>query len=205
MKTDSIIKILEGLYGKKNDYLPKELDRIETLSINRVNPDRSLANVDFSDLLKFKNLRRLNIDGCIIDVDTMAYINTITYLKELCLYNCEIVDDIYPFITNSKIKEMVVSNTNLNLSLLGGYFEKLTLDNVPLKVIKPHVEVLNIFNCKLDKFENILDYNFEELVVSIEQYDAFEKEFNECGRRIVVLEDNGQFVYKKVGFNNGQI
>ena len=74
MKTDSIIKILEGLYGKKNDYLPKELDRIETLSINRVNPDRSLANVDFSDLLKFKNLRRLNIDGCIIDVDTMAYI-----------------------------------------------------------------------------------------------------------------------------------
>ncbi len=203
MKTDSIIKILEGFYGKKTEYTDTELNRIETLTINRINPDKTLANVDFSDLLKFKNLRRLTIDGCVIDINVMAYISTVTNLYSLSLFNCDIVDDIYSFLGNSRIKALKICNTNFDLSLLTGYYERLTLVDVPLKKFKPHVEVLNLYNCDITNFEELLDYNFEELVISIEQYDKYEKEFNECGRRITVMEDNGQFVYKKVGFISG--
>ena len=111
MKTESILRILESFYGYKEEYTSEELDRIETLTITRVNPDNTLANVDFSDLLKFKNLRRLTIDGCIVDINVMAYVNTITGLKSLSLLNCDIVDNIYSFFGNSKIKILKVSNT----------------------------------------------------------------------------------------------
>ena len=203
MKTESILRILESFYGYKEEYTSEELDRIETLTITRVNPDNTLANVDFSDLLKFKNLRRLTIDGCIVDINVMAYVNTITGLKSLSLLNCDIVDNIYSFFGNSKIKILKVSNTNLDLSLITGYYERMTLSGVPLKNFKPHVEVLNIYNCTIPDYKELMNYNFEELVISIDQYNAYEKEFNECGRRITVLEDNGQFICKKVGFING--
>lgn len=203
MRTESINRILEGFYGKKSDYTAEELDRIETLTINRINPDKTLADVDFSDLLNFKNLKRLTIDGCVIDISVMAYISTITDLFSLTLFNCDVVDDIYSFLGLSKIRSLKICNTNFDLSLLSGYYERLTLVDVPLKQFKPHVEVLNIYNCDIPNYTELLDYNFEELVISIEQYDKHEKEFESCGKRITVMEDNGQFIYKKVGFISG--
>ena len=205
MKTDSILRILESLYGKKTNFSPEELNRIETLTINRINPDKSLANVDFSDLLNFKQLRKLILDGITIDVSVMAYISTIPNLHSLYLYNCDIVEDIYNFLGNSRIKDLKVSNTNFDLNLLTGYYEYLTLSGVKLKSFKPHVEVLNVSNCKVEDYEDLIDYNFEEIVLSIEQYDAYQDGFNNCGRRVVVMEDNGQFPYKKVGFTYGEI
>ena len=203
MKTESILRILESVYGKKDEYTPEELDRIETLTINRINPDNTLANVDFSDLLKFKNLKRLTIDGCVVDINVMAYINTVTELHSLSILNCDIVDDIYSFFGNSKIKVLKISNTNFDLSLLTGYYERLTLSDVKLKKFKPHAEVLNIYNCTIPNIKELLDYNFEELVISLDLYNSYESEFNSCGRRITVLEDNGQFIYKKVGYIDG--
>ena len=203
MKTESILRILESFYGKKDDYTEEELDRIETLTINRVNPDNTLANVDFSDLLKFKCLKRLTIDGCVVDINVMAYINTITYLYSLTLLNCDIVDDIYSFFSSSKIKSLKICNTNFDLDKLTGYYERLILCDVKLKKIKPHVEVLNIYNCQITNYNELLDYNFEELIISKEQYEPFAEQFDNCGRRITILEDNGQFIYKKVGFING--
>ncbi len=205
MKTDSILRILESLYGKKEEFSPEELSRIETLTINRINPDKTLASVDFSDLLNFKNLKKLILDGITIDINTMAYISTVAGLHSLYLYNCEIVEDIYGFFANSKIKDLKVCNTNFDLDSLTGYYEYLTLQGVTLKKFKPHVEVLNIVNCKVDDYESLVDYNYEELVVSIEQYDSYEEGFNNSGRRVVVMEDNGQFPYKKVGFAYGEI
>ncbi len=89
---------------------------------------------------------------------------------------------------------------NFDLSKLDGYYERLTLVGVNFKEIKCHCEILDVFGCTIDNIGDLINSNFEEVVIREELYEKYSLDFNNCGRRVVVLEDNGQFISKKVGF-----
>ena len=72
MRTESIRTIVESLLGKKDNYTAEELNSIDTLVVSRADYDNRLLSVDFNDLLNFKNLVSLKIDGCSIDNETMT-------------------------------------------------------------------------------------------------------------------------------------
>ncbi len=200
MKTDSIIDILESLFGKGDNFTEEELNSINSLNISRTDYGNKLLSVDFSDLLNFKNVVSLTINGCSIDNKAITYISNLDKINYLSLFDCIISDDIYPLFVKLDIKNLRIENTNFDLEYLDEYYERLTLSNVIFKVIKSFCKTLDVSNCNINDISLLLESNFEEAIVSKKFYLENEETFNNCSKKIIVMDDNGQFVFKKVGF-----
>lgn len=200
MQTESILSILEGIFNKREGFSKKELESVNTLTISRVSLDKEVLSVNFSDLLNFPNLENLTVDSCTLDTNVMKIFDQLPNLIDISFYDCEVVEDIYPYLENIQMRNLIISNSNFKVEMLNGYYETLTLEGFNISNINCFGITLDIYASNLENVNFLMGYNFEEYVISRAQYNRYTDEFNNAERRVVVMEDNGQFIYKKVGF-----
>lgn len=200
MKTTSIKNILELKFGIKDNYTDEEYNQIKSISINRFEVNGEISNIDFTELIKLNNLESLTISNCIIDTNNMSIITLLYNLKTLILLNCEIIEDISPFLMQLKIENLIIDNTNLNLKVL----EYLHLNSIILSNIDIN-SPLQINTNKLDiRKSNIKDYSYinlneiNTLIISNTQYENNINIFSNFPNHLVVMEDNGQFIKLEV-------
>lgn len=200
MKTESILRTLEGLFYKRTSFTEQELKRIDTIVINRMDYDGSLLNVDFGDLLFFPKLFGLTINGCIIDSFVISVLIKIPSLKKLVLYDCEIIEDIYTQFNDLDLNELIINNTNLNISLINKDLKKLTVEDTSFNSFSFFVNVLDVRFCHDLDPQELLLCKFNEAIISYDLYINNKELFETSNRMLTIMEDNGQFVYKKVGY-----
>ncbi len=200
MHTESIIKELNSRFGKSDNYTKEQLDSVEDITISKFSFTDELLNVDFNDLNFFKNLKEITIEDCMLDKKTILILLSKDKLNKISLYNCEINEDIYPIFENLKVKELLLSRTDFDLSKLTGYYNRLTLENVTFKPIEAYMEILDISNNKITNIDDVINSNFEEIRISHNQYEKYKDKFDSCGRRFIIMENNLEFIEKKVGF-----
>lgn len=200
MKTESILRTLEGLYYRRSSFTEQELKRIDTIVVNRMDYDGSILNVDFNDLKSFVDLFSLTINGCIIDNSVFSVLKELPNLKKLVLYDCDIIENIYSQFNELKLKELIINNSNIDISLVDLNINRLTLEGVEFKPFKFSVNTLDVRFCDIYDAQQLLSCKFNETIISFKLYDANKELFDNSNRVITVMEDNGQFVYKKVGY-----
>lgn len=200
MKTESILRTLEGLYYRRSSFTEQELKRIDTIVVNRMDYDGTILNVDFNDLKSFVNLFSLTINGCIIDNSVISVLKELPNLKKLVLYDCDIIEDIYSQFNELKLKELIINNTNIDISSVDLNINRLTLEGLEFKIFNFSVNTLDVRFCGIYDAQQLLSCKFNEAIISFELYDANKELFDNSNRVITVMEDNGQFVYKKVGY-----
>lgn len=200
MQTESILSILEGLFNKREGFSKNELASVNTLTISRISLDNEPQSINFSDLYNFPNLEVLTIDSCTIDLNVIKIILEMKNILDISFYNCDIVENIYPFFEDIELRNVIISNCNINMSKLGGIYDTLTVEGSNISDIRCFGITLDIFSSNINNINFLEEYNFEEIVISKEQYDKYKDKFDNCERRVVVMEDNGQFIYIKVGF-----
>ena len=196
MKTENIKDIMELNFGVKEEYLQSEFDSITELSINRFDVAGDLNSIDFSELLYFANLKNLSIKQCIIDKDIINIILKINSLNNLYIDDCEVVDDISPLFENKKFDTLIFDNINFELSELEKvntnnlYIYNATLDrDLYFNVLK-----LDISNCEIKESININCSSLKTLIIDKSMYKNLDNELNNFHGRLVVMEENGQFV-----------
>lgn len=200
MQTESILSILEGMFNKREGFSKVELESVNTLTVSRVSLEGEVLSVNFSDLLNFPLLENLTIDSSIIDVNTMKVLEQLPNLVDISLYDCDVVENIYLYLENMQIRNFIICNTKIDVKKLNGYYETLTLEGFDISNLNCFGITLDIYASNIKSLDFLNGYNFEELVISREQYNKYTDQFNNCERRVVVMDDNGQFIYKKVGF-----
>lgn len=200
MKTESILRTLEGLYYRRSSFTEQELKRIDTIVVNRMDYDGSILNVDFNDLKSFVNLFSLTINGCIIDNSVFSVLKELPNLKKLVLYDCDIIENIYSQFNELKLKELIINNTNIDISSVDLNINRLTLEGLEFKIFNFSVNTLDVRFCEIYDAQQLLSCKFNEAIISFKLYDANKELFDNSNRVITVMEDNGQFVYKKVGY-----
>lgn len=200
MKTESILRTLEGLYYRRSSFTEQELKRIDTIVVNRMDYDGTILNVDFNDLKSFVNLFSLTINGCIIDNSVISVLKELPNLKKLVLYDCDIIESIYSQFNELKLKELIINNTNIDISSVDLNINRLTLEGLEFKIFNFSVNILDVRFCDIHNAQQLLSCKFNEAIISFELYDANKELFDNSNRVITVMEDNGQFVYKKVGY-----
>ena len=199
MNTTSIKDIMEIKFGIKDSYSQQEYDSVTELIINRFDVVGEIINVNFDDLLLFKNLQNLVIKQCIIDSDTMNIILQLNNLKSLFLDDCEIVDDISLFFDNLNIDTLVLNSINFDLNEL----EKVKTNNLYLynvifnQNLNINVLKLDISNCLIADSITIDCGGLETLVISIKMYKNIDQEINNFHGHLIVMEENGQFIYEE--------
>ncbi len=201
MKTESILRLLDSLYSKRDSFSKEELDSIDTISINRIDYDGDFLEVDFNDLTYFNNLKELMIENCILDAPSMEKICSIVNLKKLTFFNCDIIDDIYTSDIHFGSDELYFINSNIELSHVSGYYEFIFLENMDCSSIDAQGKKLDVSHCEVKNIDNVLTLGFDELVISHDQYEQFKDILPESDKKIYVMEKNGQFVDKDVVIN----
>lgn len=200
MKTESIISMMNDLFGE-NSYTEENYAEIDTLHINRFDIDNELLEVNFDDILLFPNVKDLYIENCMIDSENINYIVN-NNIEKLYLINCDVVDDITDSVQYMTGKRVFLDNVDINLSILSNVvFNSLTLRSV---VINPgnilNANYLDIQKCEI-KDLSVLDNDvIDTIVVSFEQYNSNSEYFDNLCKKVIVMEDNGQFEYKRVGW-----
>lgn len=200
MKTESILRTLEGLYYRRSSFTEQELKRIDTIVVNRMDYDGTILDVDFNDLKFFSNLFSLTINGCIIDNSVISVLKELPNLKKLVLYDCDLIEDIYFKFNDLKLKDLTINNTNIDISLVDLDINRLTLESLEFKPYTFSVNILDVRFCDIFNVQDLLSCKFNEAIISFELYDANKELFDNSNRLITIMEDNGQFVYKKVGY-----
>ncbi len=200
MKTESILRTLEGLFYRRSSFTEQELKRIDTIVVNRMDYDGTILDVDFNDLKLFTNLFSLTINGCIIDNSVINVLKDLPNLKKLVLYDCELVENIYFQFNDLKLKYLTINNTNIDISLINFDINRLILENYEFKRFTFSVNILDVRFCDIRDTQELLSCAFGEAIISLDLYNANKDLFDNSNRMITVMEDNGQFVYKKVGY-----
>ena len=198
MRTNSIITLLENLYEKKDNYTIEELDAVKSVDIFRMSYTGTLFNVDFSDLDNFKNLTRITIDGCIIDEKVLDYIIKYDNLEKLVFRNCEVLLGTYEKFNCIKTRKLYLINTKINLSLVSGYFDLVVLENIDFSSFDMLGETLDVSKCRNINIDSIVTSNFKKLIVSLNQYYENQIIIDKCKKKIVVMQENNEFVLKEV-------
>lgn len=196
MKTDSIRNILELKYGFKDNYTQDELNKIESININRFDVDGSILNIDFNELLLLSNLKYLTINKCIIDYNIFEIIKNLN-LQTLILSNCEIVDNISDIVNGLKNKNIIIDNTNFNLAWFKDlYFNSIILNNINIDnnfII--NTKTLDIRKCEINNYNFISINVIPKLIISEKQYNSY---FNDYKGNLIIMEENGEFILKEV-------
>lgn len=197
MITESILDALELLYSKRENFSSEELDKVEFLTIKKIDYDGEILSVDFNDLLNFKNLKNLAIDGCMLDLNLMLVLQKLPFLENLSLYNCEVIEDIYPLFENINIKNLLLDNTNFDLTKLSHNYENLKVSSVEFRPFNSFVKSLDVSSCKIDNLDLLLNCNFDEIIISYELYSNNQLLFDELDKSVTIMEENGQFAMKR--------
>ena len=200
MNTESIIRILDSLFEKKDSFSLEELDKIDSLVINRMDFGGGVLSVDFNDLLNFNNLSSLTIEECVIDSSVIDILLQLSNLKNLVLIKCDINEDIFDSFSNLNLDSLIISSTEFDFNLLKSDYKYLKFENVLLKSLNCYVEKLDVSLCYIDNIDSLFEIDFDEIVISFEQYFTSQLRFDDLGKKVTVMEENGQFIYKKVGY-----
>ncbi len=198
MKTESILRILESLYSKRDSFTKEELDRVTTLIINRIDYDGNFLSVDFKDLDSFDNIEVLTIDGCMLDCFVMEKIINHSNFKKVVFRNCDVVEDVYDYFRKLNTEELAFINSNIDLTKVSGIYYRVYLETMKIGCLDSSGEILDVSHCEIEEIDDVLTSFFNTIVLSSRQYNAYEDVIKTSNKRIVIMKDNGQFVDKEV-------
>lgn len=191
-KTDSINNML-------NNIDREDLPQIKKLIIDKFSISGEILNVDYSELLNFPNLETLYFENCILDFLAMSILTKLKYLKNLYLLNCEVIEGTEKLIENLNLETLVIDNTDIktsNLNIIKA--RNVTLANICMTDIKLVASTLNIAKASFQNLNFLNNIITEKLTISYEMYKSNEKIFNNLPYKIIVLEENSDFIYKEV-------
>lgn len=191
-KTDSINSML-------NNINREELPQIKKLIIDKFSISGEILNIDYSELLNFLNLETLYFENCILDFLAMSILTKLKNLKELYLLNCEVIGGTEKLIENLNLETLVIDNTDIktdNLDIIKA--RNITLANICMPDIKLVASTLNIAKASFQNLNFLNNIITEKLIISYEMYKSNEKVFNNLPYKIIVLEENSDFIYKEV-------
>ena len=200
MKTESIIRTLDGLFGSAGLCETEHYNLIDTLVVSRLDFDGSILEVDYNDLKNFPKLYNLTLDNCMIDNNVIQVLTELPNLKRLSIINCDVLEDIKENFNKLNILDLYICNTNFNLSYLNKNYRKVRIEEVPFATIPGSIKCLDIYNCEIPDIDELLKTKFDEVMISNELYLTNQLKFDDSNRKISVLEENGQFLVKKVGY-----
>lgn len=198
VKTDSIISMLDSLYNKTEGFSQEELDGIKSVNIFRMSYTGSLLSVDFSDLDKFNNLKKIAIDGCTVDKRAMESVCKHEALDSFTLSDCDVIEDAYPYFEKIQVDKLYFINTNIDLNRVPGYYNLVYLENMEIEDIDTIGDTLDVSRSIIKNIDFIVTSSFNEVIVSKNQYLEFQYIIDNCGKNVVVREENGQFISKDV-------
>lgn len=201
MKTESIIRTLEGMFININLCTVEDFKRVDTLVISRTDFDGSVLAVDYKDLLQFKNLFNLTLDGCMIDNELIEILASIPSLRRLTIVNCDVLENIDKQFSRLNLYDLSIINSEFNLALLDKSYKMVRLEAIPFTYFKGHCNRLDVSQCFIDNVDELLKIDFDELSISNELYFRNQLKFDDSHKKIIVMEENGQFILKKVGFD----
>ena len=191
-KTDSINNML-------NNIDEEELPQIKKLIIDKFSISGEILNVDYSELLNFPNLETLYFENCILDFLAMSVLTKLKNLKNLYLLNCEVIGGTEKLIENLNLETLVIDNTDIktdNLDIIKA--RNITLSSISVPNIKLVASTLNIAKASFQNLNFLTNIITEKLTISYEMYKSNEKLFNNLPYKIIVLEENSDFIYKEV-------
>lgn len=201
MNTKTIKDLLEIKFGYKEKYTLEELNMVEILTINRFNYNKNLIEVDFNDLKFFLNLKELTINECIIDNEIINILSNCINLRTLLLLNCEIIQNVNETFKNLSVKNLVINNTNIDINILNNLnLNSLVLSNIEINYkLNLNVEELDIQRCLFNDIENFNIDSINKIKISYSQYKKYQNYLDSYKDKLIIMEDNGQFIYKERG------
>lgn len=191
-KTDSINNML-------NNIDEEELPQIKKLIIDKFSISGEILNVDYSEILNFPNIETLYFENCILDFLAMSILTKLKNLKELYLLNCEVIGGTEKLIENLNLETLVIDNTDIktdNLDIIKA--RNITLSSISVPNIKLVASTLNIAKASFQNLNFLNNIITEKLTISYKMYQTNEEVFNSLPYKIIVLEENSNFVYKEV-------
>lgn len=199
MKTESIRDVLQFRYNKDDDFSEEEFNQIDKIVINRFDISKNIIDVDYNDILFFKNLKSLIINDCIIDDTLINNILCIPSIDSIFLYNCEFIVDDKTLLEINNITNLLISNTNIDLVNLNCHvFNHLTLENVNIDDnLIVYTNKLDVKKCKITNW-SFLECNINTLIVSYDQYYNNKNIFDNYIRHFIVMEKNNSVIHKEV-------
>ena len=201
MRTESINHLLESLFDKKDIFSEEELNSVNSIYVSRMSYVGTLFDVDFSDLDNFHNLKDITIDGCMIDKKAIDCIIKHGDLDNVSFLNCDVLGDTYPYFQKLQTRNLCFVNTRIDFAQITGYYENVKLENMPISGIDCLGNVLDVTNSVFRDIDVIVTSGFKNLVVSHKQYLEYQLILDKCGKNIIVMEENGQFISKEVKAN----
>lgn len=187
IQTDSIIRMLEIFFNKDVESINEsEVNQINTISIEKISYDGSFLNVNYDDLLLFKNLEELNIYNCMIDQRCIEILAQLEKLNKLCVYSCDFVDGTFDIFSKKYQKLYLVDCLGVMHSKIEDVDEVL-LKNTEIMEAK-NIQILktdNLKNVKLKNINNLViqDYMFDKSLVN-----------NEEIKTISVIDDRNEII-----------
>ena len=182
-----------------NNINREDLPQIKKLIIDKFSISGEILNVDYSELLNFLNLETLYFENCILDFLAMSILTKLKNLKNLYLLNCEVIEGDEKLIENLNLETLVIDNTDIktsNLNIIKA--RNVTLANICMPDIKLVASTLNITKASFQNLNFLNNIITEKLTISYKMYQTNEEVFNSLPYKIIVLEENNNFVYKEV-------
>ncbi len=201
MRTESINQLLESLFDKKDVFSDEELDSVSSINISRMSFVGTLFDVDFSDLDYFRNLSDISIDGCMIDKKAMESIIKHEKLNSISFCNCDVLGDTYPYFQKLQTQNISFINTRVDLSKITGYYDCVKIENMMINELNAQGSLLDVTNSLFRDIDVIVTAGFKTLKVSHKQYLEYQLILDKCGKNVIVMEENGQFISKEVNRN----
>ena len=202
MTTTSIKEELEFLFGK-TECSQKELEQITSLTISRMNDfGDEIYDVDLSDLSLFPNLKSLFFRLMIIDSDVVKAMGRCG-IEAIYLKKCQLTDDVAQALTNMNLKLICLDNTKFKREIIESVEaeELIIIGSVVNKTFSPCAKKVDISRSDIEEY--VLNENNEKIVISQKQYDKNKKYWEESKKEVIIMEDNGQYEYKRLGVNYG--
>ena len=109
--------------------------------------------------------------------------------------------DTYSYFRKLQTRNICFVNTRIDFSQISGYYETVKLENMPISGIDCLGKVLDITNSVFKDIDVIVSSSFRTLIVSHKQYLEYQLILDKCGKDIIVMEENGQFISKEVKAN----
>ena len=198
MKTTSIREELEFMFGKR-ELTKKELETITSLTISRMDDfGDEFYDVDLSELELFSNLNRIEFKLMVIDKGVLKAIENCN-IESIYLKKCQLTENIAQLLSKMKLKSICLDNSRFKSQMIENVEtdELIIIGSIISDTFSPRAKRVDI--SKSDVEEYILNENTEEMTISLSQYNRNKKYWDTCKKEVVVMEDNGQYEYKRLG------
>ena len=114
------------------------------------------------------------------------------------MHNCDVIEDAYPYFEKIQVDKLYFINTNIDLNRVPGYYNLVYLENMEIEDIDTIGDTLDVSRSIIKNIDFIVTSSFNEVIVSKNQYLEFQYIIDNCGKNVVVREENGQFISKDV-------